>query len=107
MSRSREEQKTAMSLRIGPYTLRSPVVLAPMAGVTNVAFRTLCRELEVARAGTVSGLYVCEMVTARARVERHPATMHMVTFAPDEEPRALQLYSVDPDNTYAAARMIA
>ena len=94
-------------LRIGPITLRSPVVLAPMAGVTNVAFRTLCRELEVARAGTVSGLYVCEMVTARALVERHPATMHMVTFAPDEEPRSLQLYTVDPDTTYAAARMIA
>ncbi len=95
------------TLRIGPITLRSPVVLAPMAGVTNVAFRTLCRELETARAGTVSGLYVCEMVTARALVERHPATMHMVTFAPDEQPRSLQLYSVDPDTTYAAARMIA
>ena len=78
-----------------------------MAGVTNVAFRTLCRELELARAGTVSGLYVCEMVTARALVERHPATMHMTTFAPDESPRSLQLYSVDPQNTYAAAKMIA
>jgi len=78
-----------------------------MAGVTNVAFRTLCRELELARAGTVSGLYVCEMVTARALVERHPATMHMISFAPDEHPRSLQLYSVDPQNTYAAARMIA
>lgn len=78
-----------------------------MAGVTNVAFRTLCRELEAARAGTVSGLYVCEMVTARALVERHPTTLHMVTFAPDEQPRSLQLYSVDPDATFAAARMIA
>jgi tRNA-dihydrouridine synthase len=87
--------------------LRSPVVLAPMAGVTNVAFRTLCRELEQAREGTVSGLYVCEMVTARALVERHPVTMHMTTFAPDESPRSLQLYSVDPVNTYAAAKMIA
>lgn len=93
-------------LLIGPIRLRSPVVLAPMAGVTNVAFRTLCRELELARAGTVSGLYVCEMVTARALVERHPGTMHMVTFAPDENPRSLQLYSVDPQNTYAAAKMI-
>lgn len=93
-------------LAIGPIRLRSPVVLAPMAGVTNVAFRTLCRELELARAGTVSGLYVCEMVTARALVERHPGTMHMVTFAPDESPRSLQLYSVDPQNTYAAAKMI-
>ena len=78
-----------------------------MAGVTNVAFRTLCRELELARAGTVSGLYVCEMVTARALVERHPVTMHMTTFAPDESPRSLQLYTVDPDTTYAAAKMIA
>lgn len=68
-----------------------------MAGVTNVAFRTLCRELEMARAGTISGLYVCEMVTARALVERHPVTMHMTTFAPDETPRSLQLYTVDPE----------
>ncbi len=78
-----------------------------MAGVTNVAFRTLCRELEQSKVGTVSGLYVCEMVTARALVERHPATMHMTTFAPDESPRSLQLYTVDPATTYAAAKMIA
>ena len=77
-----------------------------MAGVTNVAFRTLCRELEQAKVGTVSGLYVCEMVTARALVERHPVTMHMTAFGPDESPRSLQLYAVDPANTYAAARMI-
>jgi nifR3 family TIM-barrel protein len=78
-----------------------------MAGVTNVAFRTLCRELEIARAGTVSGLYVCEMVTARALVERHPVTIHMTTFGGDESPRSLQLYTVDPATTYDAARMIA
>lgn len=93
-------------MRIGPITLASPVVLAPMAGVTNVAFRTLCRELEQAKVGTVSGLYVCEMVTARALVERHPVTMHMTTFAPDESPRSLQLYTVDPATTYAASKMI-
>jgi nifR3 family TIM-barrel protein len=98
---------TANGLRIGSLTLRSPVVLAPMAGVTNVAFRTLCRELEQERAGTVSGLYVCEMVTARALVERHPVTMHMTTFSPDESPRSLQLYTVDPATTYRAAKMIA
>lgn len=94
-------------MRIGSIALASPVVLAPMAGVTNVAFRTLCRELEQAKVGTVSGLYVCEMVTARALVERHPATMHMTTFAADESPRSLQLYTVDPATTYAAAKMIA
>ena len=94
-------------MRIGPIELASPVVLAPMAGVTNVAFRTLCRELEQSKVGTVSGLYVCEMVTARALVERNPATMHMTTFAPDESPRSLQLYTVDPETTFKAARMIA
>lgn len=104
MSRLREEHS---ALRIGPLALPSPVVLAPMAGVTNVAFRTLCRELEIARAGTVSGLYVCEMVTARALVERHPVTMHMTAFSPEESPRSLQLYTVDPATTYAAAKMIA
>ena len=94
-------------MRIGPIELASPVVLAPMAGVTNVAFRTLCRELEQSRVGTVSGLYVCEMVTARALVERHPVTMHMTTFSADESPRSLQLYTVDPDTTYDAVKMIA
>jgi nifR3 family TIM-barrel protein len=94
-------------LRIGPIALASPVVLAPMAGVTNVAFRTLCRELEEERVGTVSGLYVCEMVTARALVERHQVTMHMTAFSADESPRSLQLYTVDPATTYAAVKMIA
>lgn len=100
------EPTAGIGLRIGSLTLRSPVVLAPMAGVTNVAFRTLCRDLEQERAGTVSGLYVCEMVTARALVERHPVTMHMTTFSPDESPRSLQLYTVDPATTYRAAKMI-
>jgi nifR3 family TIM-barrel protein len=94
-------------MRIGPIALASPVVLAPMAGVTNVAFRTLCRELEQARVGTVSGLYVCEMVTARALVERHPVTMHMTSFSDDESPRSLQLYTADPATTYAAVKMVA
>jgi nifR3 family TIM-barrel protein len=93
-------------LRIGPISLASPVVLAPMAGVTNVAFRILCRELEQSNVGTVSGLYVCEMVTARALIERHPTTLHMTTFSADESPRSLQLYAVDPATTYAAVKTI-
>lgn len=101
-----ESSYLSAGLHIGPLRLASPVVLAPMAGVTNVAFRVLCRELEQARVGTVSGLYVCEMVTARALVERHPATLHMTTFAPQESPRSLQLSTVDPATTYDAARMV-
>lgn len=95
-----------MSLEIGNIALSSPVILAPMAGVTNVAFRSLCREQEAQRTGTVSGLYVCEMVTARALVERNEKTMKMTTFAPNEDPRSLQLYTVDPEYTYKAAKMI-
>ncbi|MDI3313670.1 MAG: tRNA dihydrouridine synthase DusB [Mycobacterium sp.] len=94
-------------MRIGSIAPRSPVVVAPMAGVTNVAFRTLCRELEHAKVGTVSGLYVCEMVTARALVERHPTTMRMTAFSPAESPRSLQLYTVDPATAYTAVKMIA
>ncbi|MDY5839976.1 MAG: tRNA dihydrouridine synthase DusB [Corynebacterium camporealensis] len=95
-----------MTLSIGNIELSSPVVLAPMAGVTNVAFRMLCREQEIQRTGTVSGLYVCEMVTARALVERNEKTMRMTTFDPAENPRSLQLYTVDPEYTYKAAKMI-
>ena len=95
-----------VTLAIGNIQLNSPVVLAPMAGVTNVAFRVLCREQEIEKTGTVSGLYVCEMVTARALVERNPKTIHMTTFDPQENPRSLQLYTVDPEYTYKAAKMI-
>jgi len=95
-----------VTVSIGNLTLNSPVVLAPMAGVTNVAFRTLCREQEIQRTGTVSGLYVCEMITARALVERNEKTLHMTTFTPDENPRSMQLYTTDPEYTYKAAKMI-
>lgn len=78
-----------------------------MAGVTNIAFRTLCREQELERTGTVSGLYICEMITARALVERNEKTLHMTTFGPQEDIRSLQLYTVDPEYTYKAAKMIA
>lgn len=78
-----------------------------MAGVTNIAFRSLCREQEREKTGTVSGLYVCEMVTARALAERNEKTMRMTAFAEDENPRSMQLYTTDPKYTYEAAKMIA
>jgi nifR3 family TIM-barrel protein len=76
-----------------------PVVLAPMAGITNVAFRRLCREHG-------AGLYVSEMITSRALVERNPKTLRLIRFAPDEQPRSLQLYGVDPAVVGAAVRMV-
>jgi nifR3 family TIM-barrel protein len=85
---------------LGEHVVWPPVVLAPMAGITNVAFRRLCREQG-------GGVYVCEMITTRALVERIPKTLKMISFAPDEEFRSLQLYGVDPDVTAAAVRMVA
>lgn len=89
---------TCPPLALGPYQVWPPVVLAPMAGITNVAFRQLCREQG-------PGLFVCEMVTTRALVERNPKTLRMVRFAGDERPRSLQLYGVDPQTVGRAVRM--
>jgi nifR3 family TIM-barrel protein len=98
-------------LRIGRHVIESPVVLAPMAGITNRAFRRLCREY--GREGTALGgasgatsLYVSEMITTRALVERSPETMRLIEHDPDEYPRSIQLYSVDPVTARAAARII-
>jgi nifR3 family TIM-barrel protein len=86
-------------LPLGEHAVWPPVVLAPMAGITNIAFRRLCREHG-------AGLYVCEMVTTRALVERNPKTLRMVAFDPGERPRSLQLYGVDPEITAQAVRMV-
>jgi len=87
------------ALRIGEHLIAPPVVLAPMAGITNVAFRQLCREQG-------GGVFVCEMITTRALVERNPKTLRMIAFAEGEHPRSLQLYGVDPATVAAAVRMV-
>jgi nifR3 family TIM-barrel protein len=78
-----------------------PVVLAPMAGITNTAFRRLCREF------LPDGLFVSEMITTRALVERNPKTMRLIRFEADESPRSIQLYGVDPAVVGAAVHMLA
>ncbi|MFP8941024.1 tRNA dihydrouridine synthase DusB [Streptomyces fenghuangensis] len=92
----------SQQLAIGPHTVRPPVVLAPMAGITNAPFRTLCREYSGGR-----GLFVSEMITTRALVERDAKTMRLVHFAETEKPRSIQLYGVDPATVGKAVRMIA
>ncbi|MBV6695937.1 tRNA dihydrouridine synthase DusB [Kitasatospora aureofaciens] len=89
-------------LDIGPIQVWPPVVLAPMAGITNAPFRTLCREQSGGK-----GLYVSEMITTRALVERNAKTMQLIKFDPSEKPRSIQLYGVDPVTVGKAARMIA
>ncbi|MEP7018040.1 MAG: tRNA dihydrouridine synthase DusB, partial [Actinomycetota bacterium] len=95
-------------LRIGRHTIASPVVLAPMAGITNRAFRRLCRQYGDAGLGHsgATSLYVSEMITSRALVERTSASMQLIEHDPDESPRSIQLYGVDPATVGAAVRML-
>ncbi len=87
-------------LRIGEIELQTPVVLAPMAGVTNAPFRALCRRF-------APGLvYVNEMVMATAIVHGNAKTRRMMTFGPDESPRSLQLYGSDPNVVGEAVRRL-
>jgi len=86
-------------LAIGPLELDVPVVLAPMAGITNTAFRRLCREYG-------AGLYVSEMITSRALVERTPTSMRLIKHHESETPRSIQLYGVEPTTISEAIRFL-
>lgn len=88
-----------MALKYGKHEIAVPVVLAPMAGITNTAFRRLCREYG-------GGLYVSEMVTSRALVERTEESLRLVGHHPSEEIRSVQLYGVDPKTIFEAVRML-
>ncbi|MBW3083736.1 tRNA dihydrouridine synthase DusB [Bifidobacterium phasiani] len=85
---------------LGPVHVSTPVMLSPMAGVTNWPFRVLCEEYGP------DGLYVAEMVTARALVARNPKAFRLCRFAPSERVRSLQLYGVDPAIVEQAARIV-
>lgn len=91
-------------IKLGAIELWPPIVLAPMAGVTDYPFRALCRRfahegfatLTERPAGVTPGLFVSEMITARPLVEGDRKTLKLASFGPDESPRSLQLYGVDP-----------
>jgi nifR3 family TIM-barrel protein len=76
-------------VRIGSITIWPPVVLAPMAGVTNYPFRFVCKQFG-------AGLYVSEMINARPLVDGREKTLKLADFGPEESPRSLQLYGTDP-----------
>jgi nifR3 family TIM-barrel protein len=86
-------------IRIGPLRVWPPVVLAPMAGVTNYPFRAVCRRFG-------AGLYVSEMIAARPLVEGRDRTVSLAGFGRDESPRSLQLYGVDPFHVGEAVRRL-
>lgn len=74
---------------IGKLRVWPPVILAPMAGVTNFPFRDVCRRFG-------AGLYVSEMINARPLVDGREKTLKLADFGPQESPRSLQLYGTDP-----------
>lgn len=86
-------------LRLGGLTVEVPVVLAPMAGITNAAYRRLCAEQG-------AGLYVCEMITSRGLVEGDEATRRMLTFDELETTRSVQLYGTDPAYVARATQIL-
>ncbi len=77
------------ALTLGSLRVETPVVLAPMAGITNAAYRRLCAEQG-------AGLYVCEMITSRGLVEGDETTQQMLAFDDAEQVRSVQLYGTDP-----------
>ncbi|MDO5719181.1 MAG: tRNA dihydrouridine synthase DusB [Actinomycetaceae bacterium] len=114
-------QPSTGALQIGPINLWAPVVLAPMAGVTDVPFRRLSRQfgerglpaeyaqhLPQAQRGVdaPAGLYVCEMITARALIENNERTRHMIAPDPQDRVRSVQLYGVAPEAMEQATRII-
>jgi nifR3 family TIM-barrel protein len=107
-------------LRVGPLEVWPPVVLAPMAGITNAPFRRLCRTFGTAAAGVDAGhapggearsparggLFVSEMITARGLAERNDKTLRMARFADDEPVRSIQLYGTDPGSMDRAVSLL-
>ena len=86
-------------LALGPLSVWPPVVLAPMAGVTNYPFRTICREQG-------AGLYVSEMITARGFLNGNRLTHLLASSRPDETPRSVQIYGTEPKDVFEMARAL-
>ena len=85
------------ALDLGTFAVWPPVVLAPMAGVTNYPFRRLCRDFG-------AGLYVSEMITARGYLNGNRLTRLLASSQPDENPRSVQIYGADPIDVHDMAR---
>ena len=90
---------TKAALTYGSIAIDVPVVLAPMAGITNTAYRRLCQNFG-------GGLYVSEMVTSRALVERTEESMRLISHHESEAIRSVQLYGVDPKTIARAVQML-
>lgn len=99
-------ERARRPLTIGNLTVDTPVMLAPMAGVTNMAFRVLCREFGALHSQDDGGLFPTEMVTTRALLEDHRESWRLLRMADRERPRSVQLYGVDPAVVARSIEMI-
>ncbi|HHJ39239.1 MAG: tRNA dihydrouridine synthase DusB [Methylothermaceae bacteria B42] len=84
-------------MQIGPYSLSSPVILAPMAGVTDLPFRRLCRQFG-------AGLAVSEMITSRPQLQNHHRTRQRADHSGEPHPRSIQILGVNPKEMAECAR---
>ncbi len=89
----------AAPVSIGGVTLPNPLILAPMAGVTDLAFRTVCRELG-------AGCTVTEMISAKALCFQDKKTLRIMELGPDEHPAAVQLFGSEADCMAQAAEKV-
>jgi nifR3 family TIM-barrel protein len=87
-------------LRLGSLSAWPPIVLAPMAGVTNYPFRAICREFG-------AGVYVSEMINARGFLEGNHRTRLLASSRPEEAPRSVQIYGHEPTEVGDMARALA
>lgn len=90
---------TIKQLQIGNVTLKNNLILAPMAGVTDLPFRLLCKEQG-------AGLLCMEMVSAKAILYKNKNTEELLTIDPRENPVSLQLFGSDPDIISEIAKQI-
>jgi nifR3 family TIM-barrel protein len=86
-------------LRLGSLSVWPPVVLAPMAGVTNYPFRSVCREFG-------AGLFVSEMISARGYLNGNRLTRLLASSAEGEKPRSVQMYATEPRDVFEMARSL-
>ncbi len=86
-------------MKIGSIQLETPLALAPMAGITDLPYRVICRELGC-------GLTVSEMVSAKGLLYKNVKTREMLRIDPGERPTAIQLFGSVPEELAEAARMV-
>lgn len=93
-------RSSAEPFRIGNVEVEPPVVLAPMAGVTNHVFRTICRRFR-------AGMVWTDMVSSYGLHYRNPKTLRMFDWTPDERPVAVQIFGAEPHVMASAAELVA